>query len=144
MDDLDETLAMLDLKMCTCVKTLQPKKHTIRYISCATYGIQVSCCKATVHGNFHMTSQCRECAQLSALITHVRSYSTLDTGYVRHTRYEHWICFATDFCMHRLELQTWNNGKLMAALEGVLARLDLLEDTQDQLEQMTMPNQLLL
>ena len=46
--------------------------------------------------------------------------------------------------MHRLELQTWNNGKLMAALEGVLARSDLLEDTQDQLEQMTMPNQLLL
>lgn len=73
MDDLDETLAMLDFKMCTFMKTLQPKKHTIR-----------------------------------------------------------------------LELQTWNNGKLMAALEGVLARLDLLEDTQDQLEQMTMPNQLLL
>ena len=35
----------------------------------------------------------------------------------------------------RLELQTRNNGKLMVALEEVLARLDLPEDTQDLLQQ---------
>ena len=32
-------------------------------------------------------------------------------------------------------MQTQSNGKLVAALEGVLARLDLPEDTQDLLEQ---------
>ena len=63
-----------------------------------------------------------------------------DNGHVRHIKYEHWICFATAFCMHRLELQTWTNGKLMAALEGVLARLDLNEDTQDRLEQRNFDN----
>ncbi|DBA75637.1 TPA: hypothetical protein ACH3X2_009071 [Trebouxia sp. C0005] len=36
---------------------------------------------------------------------------------------------------NRLELQTRNNGKLMAALEEVLFRLDLPQDTQDLLEQ---------
>ncbi|KAL0020987.1 hypothetical protein WJX77_003610 [Trebouxia sp. C0004] len=36
---------------------------------------------------------------------------------------------------NRLELQTRNNGKLMAALEEVLSRLDLPEDTQDLLDQ---------
>ncbi|DBB03251.1 TPA: hypothetical protein ACH3X3_010647 [Trebouxia sp. C0006] len=36
---------------------------------------------------------------------------------------------------NRLELQTRNNGKLMTALEEVLSRLDLPEDTQDLLEQ---------
>ena len=34
----------------------------------------------------------------------------------------------------RLELQTRNNGKLMVALEGVLTRLDLPEDTQELLQ----------
>jgi hypothetical protein len=42
--------------------------------------------------------------------------------------------------MHRLETQTWNNGKLLAALEVVLAPLDLHEDTQDQLEQTRFDN----
>lgn len=37
-----------------------------------------------------------------------------------------WVC--------RLELQTRNNGKLMAALEEVLTRLDLPEDTQELLQ----------
>ena len=34
----------------------------------------------------------------------------------------------------RLELQTRNNGKLMVALEEVLTRLDLPEDTQELLQ----------
>ena len=42
--------------------------------------------------------------------------------------------------MQWLEPQTWNNGKLLAALEVVLARLDLHEDTQDQLEQIGLDN----
>ena len=37
--------------------------------------------------------------------------------------------------MCRLELQTRNNGKLMVALEELLERLDLPEDTQELLEQ---------
>ena len=36
---------------------------------------------------------------------------------------------------HRLELQTRNNGKLMATLEEVLSRLELSEDTEELLEQ---------
>ncbi len=81
-----------------------------RYISCAADGIQVSCCKAILHGNLHLTSQGRECVQLSALIVHIRnrhfrqiaschsrqasfalchakrSYGMPDTGYVRHIK----------------------------------------------------------
>ena len=45
------------------------------------------------------------------------------------------LCMLSVHAIFRLELQTRNNGKLMVALEELLERLDLPEDTQDLLEQ---------
>ena len=69
IDDMDENLAMLDLKMRHMREDIAAKEaRNNRYISWCHSWHQVSCCKATLRGKLYMTSQCRECAQLSALI----------------------------------------------------------------------------
>lgn len=56
-----------------------------------------------------------------------------------HTCCQHLLCVSISSRQPgwpcRLELQTRNNGKLMATLEEVLGRLEVPEDSQDLLEQ---------
>ena len=54
------------------------------------------------------------------------------------TAFQQFVLCGKVFDACRLELQTRNNGKLMATLEEVLGRLELPEDTQELLEQINL------
>lgn len=56
IDDLDETLAIFDLKlrhMREDIAAIEARNN--RCVSCATHGSQSPCCTAMQHSNIHLT-----------------------------------------------------------------------------------------